>query len=706
MRVSARQLVLVWFLTALACTDANLQPTPAAELPPLDNYLEIRGEYCTEPSADVTFPLKVLYLVDQSASLQLTDPENLRFAALNSSLDQVQSAPNTEFAFIGFASWSRQQDFTRNRGDVAPFVDPAGGLGPATDYQGALATAVRLIENDILASGPSERARTRYVVNFVSDGIPEPRCNPGCEDDQMMCSNGDDDDGDGTIDGADMDCANIGDNVLHPDNLYGVCNTDQEIPDDVYVDISGICPEYNQPSQIMGRVQEILALSDIYSVGDITLNTVFLFTEMTQVDPTQFGYERAQARALLSAMAEAGDGVFRDVNLGVDGSDFLDFDITSLKAEQTLTRMVAFNQHARRVDGVLDTDTDADGLADGYEFEQRTDRASGDSDDDNYGDLFEDRLSTEGFDPKDPLAPAVSCSDARDGDGDGLTDCEEDFLELDPTTPDTDGDGLLDWIELLVGTDPGEADGLADFDFDGNSNLEEIQAGTDPIVPDAEAFRTDRITYGLEDLGVQDVFNPATSQTEERHCYDYSVRGIQLVITPVPRQQGLNRILLFTSEKAAKVAGVPGEVRVACFEAFYNGPPSKNPVSGIVDVSRDGIAAQNDRLQSAIEAIAACPQVTGTPNRAAVETTATQCLGPRVQVGRKLFKQAELADMMARVLDPGLNPTLPQEPYTLFVSMPSFDPEQHCWRPWELDIVVDFMNQTAEACSACAEGAP
>lgn len=703
-----RRLVVCSALLAFACTDAHLQPQPAEELPPLDKYLQIEGEYCTEPSANVTFPLKVLYILDQSASLQLTDPENRRFVALDESLNQVTNQPNAEFAFIGFASWSRQQTFTRNRGDVAMFTDPAAGLGPATDYQGSLATAVRMIEEDILASGPAERARTRYIVNFISDGIPEPRCLPGCEDDGNMCSNGEDDDGDGIIDGGDPDCANIGDNVLHPDNLYGVCNTDQDVPDDVYVDYTGICPEYNMPAQIMGRVQELLSLSDIYSVGDITLNTVFLFTEDVIVDPAQFGYERTQARNLLQSMAEAGEGIFRDVNLGVAQSDFLDFDITSIRAEQTLTRMLAFNSHAvLSEDGVLVTDTDSDGLSDTHETSVQTDRTLPDSDGDNYSDLFEERLRDEGFDPADPLAPAVSCSDNRDGDGDKLTDCEETFLETDLTAPDTDGDGVLDWIELLVGTDPKVEDGLADFDFDGNSNLEEVMAGTSPIVPDAEAYRTDRITYDLDDLGVLDVENPDNGQTEERHCYDFTARQIPMVITPVPRASGLNRVLVFTSEKAAKVAGVPGEVRVACFEAFYNGPQSKNPESGIIDVSRAGIEAQNLRLDVAIDnVIRDCPEVAGQRSRSSIEAMTRQTMPPRIQVGRKLYKQAEIFDMMARAADPGLISTLPENPHTLFVSMPSFDPELHCWRPWELDVVIAFLGELHASCLERAGDTP
>ena len=43
---------------------------------------------------------------------------------------------------------------------------------------------------------------------------------------------------------------------------------------------------------------------------------------------------------------------------------------------------------------------------------------------------------------------------ARDTDGDGLTDAEEEFYGTDPNNPDTDGDGFSDFEEIVAGTDP------------------------------------------------------------------------------------------------------------------------------------------------------------------------------------------------------------------------------------------------------------
>jgi hypothetical protein len=52
-----------------------------------------------------------------------------------------------------------------------------------------------------------------------------------------------------------------------------------------------------------------------------------------------------------------------------------------------------------------------------------------------------------------PGAPGAPPS-ARDSDGDGLTDAEEEFYGTDPNNPDTDGDGYTDFEEVRAGTDP------------------------------------------------------------------------------------------------------------------------------------------------------------------------------------------------------------------------------------------------------------
>ena len=287
-----------------------------------------------------------------------------------------------------------------------------------------------------------------------------------------------------------------------------MCNTTEDFRKSrapgSYVDMSGICPAYNQPPQIMARIADLLALSDAYSAGSVTLNTVLLFADQAAVNAVcpnagpQFGYDHDQAKALLEAMAQAGNGTFRDVNLQKADDTFLDFNFTSLSSQYWLTEMVARDvNEVPTLKGPI-PDSDADGLSDDEENALGTDPFNPDTDGDHYSDLFEVRYSGAGFDPLDPNAPALNCPSSSDLDGDGLDDCEENFLGTDPRLPDSDGDRLTDGLELVEHTDPTTADALADPDFDGILNREEIRAGTLPLVPDLSRYRTDAVRYSLD----------------------------------------------------------------------------------------------------------------------------------------------------------------------------------------------------------------
>lgn len=703
-------------LALAACSEASLQAIPEATPKPFDALLQVRGTYCTEPAEDVVFPVKVLFLLDQSASLQCTDSQNRRYAALAKLVSGLRKSPSTSFAFIGFSSWSREQSFTRKQSEIDPFLDPAGGLGPATDYQGALATAIRMVEQDLVAIGPATRARTRYVVILVSDGVPEPRCNAGCEDEIDVCTDGVDNDGDGIVDGSDPDCVGVDDFSTHPDNLYGVCNTRKEVPDDVYVDYAGLCPAYNQPEQIMARVSSLLELEDIYSAGDVTMHTVLLFSPQSVVEgvcpgaSAQFGYNHDAAKGLLQAMAQAGGGAFRDVNIQVEDDQFLRFDFTSLKSQQWMTELIASNQNARRAGGVM-LDSDGDGLADVTEDALGTGIGTNDSDKpkgDGYTDLFESALAGAGFDPLDPALPAVACSDTMDFDGDGLRNCEEDALGTDRRSPDTDGDGLIDWMELASGTDPRVDDGLRDLDFDGISNRDEVRGGTDPLVADAEIWRSARIRYAVVDRGDLAVPTADGAKTEERHCYDFNVTDIPLVTPVLAAARGRNRVLIHTLEKPFQLAGATTRGHVACAEVTYQGPTDKDPASGVLDLGDAFWTATREGLTARLDAIGACiggePELDAEPyplTRAEVVDLAAQCVPPKVQIGRILYSRDAMVDLLGSVADGDLSLKLPDIGARIFVPIESFNADRDCVRTAELATLDGFLALLEAECAPC-----
>jgi len=698
----------------VACTDAGFQPIASDDLTTFDPLLTVHGRFCTEPAEEIVFPVKVLFLTDQSASLQCTDPDNRRFAAIDDIVSRLRANPHVSFGAVGFSSWSRELAFTRDRAALDAVLDPAGGLGPATDYQGALAQGMRLLEADMIASEPGQRARTKYVIVFVSDGVAEPRCNAGCEDDRQACGNGEDDDGDGLADAADPDCVGVADNATHPDNLYGVCNTTQEVPDDVYVDYDGICPAYNQPNQILYRVSELVRLADTYGVGELTLHTVLLFAPQAVVEArcpgasASFGYNGELARALLQAMAQEGGGTFRDVDIASGDARFLDFDFTALVSAQGLVGLSAFTVNARRdATGAVVPDSDGDGLPDELELAEGLDpQRRGSDGDDPYGDLFERRFADAGFDPDDATLPSAPCDDGEDLDGDGLTGCEEAFLGTRVRAPDSDGDGMLDGVELLVGTDPTVADAEPDLDFDQISNGEEVLAATDPRRSDAELHRTDRIRYAITDLGDLEVRRD--DRDEVRHCYEFSVSKIPLVTPLVSTPRGRNRVLFRSRERPVLLSGVEARVHVACVDALYLGPTDKDPESGVVDWRPEAWGAWRQAVYDRIDALAACDPASpgvGAYRRQDLDALVDACLPPRVEIDRTLWKRADLKALAQELLNSGMRLRSPAEPSALFVPIETFDPARDCFRPRRIAELLGFLDHVWSTCAPCPDGA-
>lgn len=85
------------------------------------------------------------------------------------------------------------------------------------------------------------------------------------------------------------------------------------------------------------------------------------------------------------------------------------------------------------------------------------------------------------------LGPEGAGALARDTDGDGLTDRQEEVLGTDATLPDSDGDGYLDGEELAIGTGVAQVSDptRADTDGDGVNDFGEGVSGTDPWDPEA-----------------------------------------------------------------------------------------------------------------------------------------------------------------------------------------------------------------------------
>ena len=65
--------LLLFTMCVPGCTDAKLEP-----IPPIPQYrddkLRLSGDFCTSPPETLIFPLRVLFVIDASVSMEVTDP--------------------------------------------------------------------------------------------------------------------------------------------------------------------------------------------------------------------------------------------------------------------------------------------------------------------------------------------------------------------------------------------------------------------------------------------------------------------------------------------------------------------------------------------------------------------------------------------------------------------------------------------------------
>ncbi|NMO19962.1 VWA domain-containing protein [Pyxidicoccus fallax] len=606
-------------LGLLSCTDSMLEPRAQAQSQ-LDDRLTLQGRVCTRPPNPSGFPVKVVVVIDESGSMCVSDPpgsqldsgfcqqaevqaiippgvtEPARVRALKRLVQQFRDVNaqggNVQVSVAPFETNVRNvwpptttgSRFARPDTNIDSYISGLQSqLGKGTDYQGALSYAYSIISSDINAvaqSTPELLPRTRYVVVFLTDGTPYPRCS--ATDNLSVYASPDNPD------------------LTWADSIIGFCNatntTDQ-------IEGFEIGTDRNQNYQLFSYVRRLMELKDQHNVGDVRMHTVLLFNreavracgpicqEIYGIYP---GVEQARypeaaksiASWLLRRFADMGNGVYQEFNdtaeisnLGLGALDYSSFASRNVMKSLVVEALSSAPGDEGRV-----LDSDGDGVPDSRDnnFTLGTNTFIADSDGDCLDDGFEDRREDQGFraandldargcDPKSPLTRNCVC---RDTDGDGLSQFSEDFLGTRAGIVDSDGDGIPDGMEARWTLKPTEANvaGL-DTDGDGLTDEAELRAGTDPT-------RRDRAFY--ERNGYQYETRIAEVRPDGSICYDFTVSNIQLV-TPPDRagvKQGHNLFKVWFAE--APESGVSSDYgvwRTACAWAQY-APPSVRVPAG------------------------------------------------------------------------------------------------------------------------------
>ncbi|HEY3447768.1 MAG TPA: VWA domain-containing protein [Myxococcales bacterium] len=619
-------------LVALSsCTEALLQPELSTESV-LDDRLQIRGKVCTEPPDTQGFPVKVVFLIDSSGSMCVSDGPGSqasaglceqvgpklaamgitvpgRVRALKSVLQRFRtplpdgSTPNISVALIPFDSkitnvYPQTGFVSASDGSLDTRVDGLqNALGKGTDYQGALAEAYSRIEADILKANRSELPRTKYVVILFTDGAPYPRCTS------------DDNDADPTVyatparpwgiwrDNPPTFCNPVldanGDITLDPNLLDP--NGDPTDPNNQTVLNFTTGADRNQNYQIFDAADRMTSLRDKYNIGEIKLHTIMLFNTEAVALLGEIGLRdlynlpgataeeaREVSRWILTELAvKHGNGTFQEFTTAAD-IELGSLDYTSLASRFVQKSLLVQNTAAFPLLDGPKVDSDGDGIEDDRDAEQvlGTSRLSIDSDQDGFPDAFEASHKSQGFDPLTPdprgckSVPGVftapySCADS---DGDLLSQAAEAYLGTDPTLADTDTDGMPDGVEVTLGLDPLTTNGLIlDRDLDGVADVLEVFQHTNPLLDDRLIHACDSYRTEVK----------ATPQANGSVCYDFLVSNIRL-LTPdrASGQHGYNYITLtFGEAPEGSVSRDYGLWKMACVFAQF-APPSLRMPSG------------------------------------------------------------------------------------------------------------------------------
>jgi len=585
MSVDPRPHLLTWALGAVAmtttmtsCTDAKLVPIPKAETVQ-DNKISVTGEVCTTDPDELKFPVKLLFLIDASTSIRTTDPEEQRVDAILEVIDSLADQPDVEYGIIAFGLGALittercddyenrvncQPGFTENLDYAVAGAAQAALSNGTTDYIIALQTAISMLANDMANGVEEDLENARYVVMFLSDGIPD------------------------------------SDGRFNPDDT---CDDAQEW-------VSTGRPRRGLTDELATLIDQMGDLADRYHVKELSFNGAYLSAPDV---PTNV---RACSSNLIRAMSNYGGGTFRDFSSG-EGINFLFVDFTSFKRVFTLSNLAVSNLNARpfsdaiylsqRVDtddprldiGIADSDND--GLTDELEDAIGSDPLRQDTDDDGFSDLLEYRLRFDGFDPLDPAdADCIADIDREDQDGDGLRNCEERFVGTSLKRYDTDRDGFGDGFEFLYGTNPALRDDLLDIDFDGASNARELRWHSRPDQDDISFVSQHAYRYNVIDNGI----------TDARSCYSFNLSNITLsstlgsdadgesIFTVAPGlggrglDVGENRIILEVSEAPFDNPDETRTSQIACVSARFSAEQQvKLPANGIIDLPKEAFIA-------------------------------------------------------------------------------------------------------------------
>jgi hypothetical protein len=337
-----RTLLVCLAVSAVGCSPLT-QGDVFASIPDAVVTTTDAGTPCTPPQDRPNWPVRVVFVVQNSGSMCVVDPpgsqgtggfcaqvqpslpgagtEAARFATIRRFFSDNANRPNVSAAVVSYGENPTVFPFSAtSAGAPAGLGTLATNLERASNLQGALTATRQLIEQDVLSTPASIRARSRYVVVVLSTGVPFPRCSSN--------------------DGLSSYASAANPSLTWADSVGAgdFCNI---VTPDV---ITGFTPggDLNQNAQLFGLVDDLLAFDTQYGLGDVRVFTRLLMNDANvmacgPICQDLFGRQslsdtRTMGTWLLSQLATRGQGSFVDpgtpamLNVStIDTSEFTTF---------------------------------------------------------------------------------------------------------------------------------------------------------------------------------------------------------------------------------------------------------------------------------------------------------------------------------------------------------------------------------------------
>ena len=178
---------------AVSCTDVDLLLIPR-EADFRDDKITLHGELCTANPESRVFPLRVLFVVDSSESMLVTDPPDpvtglsRRQIAFREAWEELLDGgpEGVRVGAIRFSSAAQPQTpvdfdmdgltdsyFTADRSALIGATERLGATDRSTNYLNALSETYLVLRTEFQNASLESLPLSKYVVVFISDGLPD-----------------------------------------------------------------------------------------------------------------------------------------------------------------------------------------------------------------------------------------------------------------------------------------------------------------------------------------------------------------------------------------------------------------------------------------------------------------------------------------------------------------------------------------------------